>query len=97
MTSGTFGAMRKALEFEITAQPAAANFGSISRAMAASTGKDDLRRAFGLGRGDGHPRDALGQGSVEPPLGGLAIGFAARPVAGRQPLQSRNQGWFSSS
>ena len=29
--------MRKALEFVITAQPDAANFGSISRAMAAST------------------------------------------------------------
>ena len=29
--------MRKALEFEMTAQPAAANFGSNSRAMPAST------------------------------------------------------------
>ena len=37
MTSGTLGAMRKALEFETTAQPALANFGSISRAMAASS------------------------------------------------------------
>ena len=36
-TSGTSGAMRKALEFEMTAQPAAANFGSSSRAMPAST------------------------------------------------------------
>ena len=36
-TSGTSSTMRKALEFEMTAQPAAANFGSSSRAMPAST------------------------------------------------------------
>jgi hypothetical protein len=36
MTSGTLGCMRKALELETTAQPAAAKRGSISRAMSAS-------------------------------------------------------------
>jgi hypothetical protein len=36
-TRGTSGAMRKALEFDTTAQPAAANFGSSSRACSASS------------------------------------------------------------
>src|SRR5580692_220870 len=37
MTSGTLGCMRKALELDTTAQPAAANFGSSSRAMSVSS------------------------------------------------------------
>ena len=36
-TSGTSSTMRKALEFDTTAQPAAANFGSNSRATSASS------------------------------------------------------------
>src|ERR1700687_1035824 len=35
-TRGTSGTIRNALEFEITAHPAAANFGSSSRAISAS-------------------------------------------------------------
>ena len=55
-------------------------------------GEDDLGRAFGLGRGDGHVGDALGQRRVEAPLGGLAIGLAAGAVAGREPrdLETRD-------
>src|SRR5712691_2315069 len=37
MTKGTSDCMRSALEFETTAQPASANFGSISAAMEASS------------------------------------------------------------
>ena len=48
-------------------------------------GEDDLRRAIGLGRRNGHARDALGQGSVEAPLGGVAVLLAAGAVAGRKP------------
>ena len=53
-------------------------------------------RAFGLGRRDGHARDALGERSVEAPLGGFAVGLAAGAVAGGKPGDS-NHGWFSSS
>src|SRR5665213_3531963 len=37
MTSGTSACIRNALELEITAHPAAANFGSSSRAMSVSS------------------------------------------------------------
>jgi hypothetical protein len=37
MTSGTCGCMRKADELEMTAQPASANAGSMSRAISASS------------------------------------------------------------
>ncbi len=86
MTSGTLGAMRKALELETTAQPALANLGSSSRAMAASSAaKMIFGRALGLGRRDGHAGDALGQRGVEAPLGGFAVGLAAGAVAGSEP------------
>ncbi len=40
---------------------------------------------FGLGRRDGHARNALGQRSVEPPLGGFPVKLAAGTVAGGEP------------
>ena len=86
ITSGTLGAMRNALEFDTTAQPAAANRGSSSRAIVGiQRGKNDLRRALGIGRRNRHPGNALGQRRVQPPLGGLAVRLAAGAVAGRQP------------
>ena len=48
-------------------------------------GEDDFGCAFGLGRRDRHPRDALGAGSVEAPLGRVLVLFPARAVAGGQP------------
>ena len=42
-------------------------------------------RALGIGRRQGHLGDALGQRRIQPPLGSIAIGLAARPVTGRQP------------
>jgi len=91
-TRGTLGAMRKALELEMTAWPAAANFGSSSRAMAASMEAKMIfgrliggGRGVGLSRGDGHAGDAVGRGESKPPLGRFAIRFSAGPVAGREP------------
>jgi hypothetical protein len=97
MTSGTLGCMRKALEFETTAQPAAANFGSSSRAMSASSAAKIIFGApAGLGRRDRHLRDALGAGSVEAPFGGVLVRLPLeRSLAASQVIW--NQGWFSSS
>ena len=77
--------MRKALEFEITAQPAAANFGSISRAMAASTRQRSSSARPQAPPATRHLGDPLRQRRVQPPLRGLAVSLAARPVAGRKP------------
>ena len=76
-TRGTLAPMRKAEELEMTAQPAAANFGSSSLAMGASMDEKMMRRELGgvliAGEGLGrvglqhHAGDALGQGRVETP------------------------------
>ncbi len=48
-------------------------------------GKDDFRRAFGRGRGDGHAGDALREWRIEAPFGGFAVGLSARAVASGKP------------
>ncbi len=82
--------MRNALEFEITAQPAAANFGSSSRAISASSA---AKMIFGSS-----PSQSSGtfgctfiaamvrrQRSVQLPLAGLSIRLARAAVARRKP------------
>src|SRR6266550_2885184 len=54
-TRGTAATIRNALEFEITAHPAAANFGSSSRAMSASSA---AKMIFGSSTAD--PSGTLG-------------------------------------
>jgi len=72
----TLGAMRKALELETTAHPAAAKRGSISRAYAASMeAKMIFWRAFSIGWRDRHARDAVGERRIQPPPGSLTVGF----------------------
>ncbi len=86
ITSGTSACMRKALELEITAQPAAANCGSSSRAMSVSSAAKMMPgRAF-RSRGRNHHRgNAAGERSVQLPARGFAVGFAAGFVAGGEP------------
>ena len=80
--------MRNALEFEITAQPAAANFGSsLACNVRVHAGKNNLRRA------SSGPRPAAtiifairaGSGVSSRHFARLAIRLPARPVAGRKP------------
>ncbi len=89
--------MRKALEFEITAQPAAANFGSISRAIAASTLANTI---FGAPSGSAGDTTIFairsGSGVSKRHLAASPYGFPLdRSLAATQ--VTSNQGWFSSN
>ncbi len=81
--------MRKAEELEMTAQPAAANLGSSSRAMGASMEEKMMRgsslASFGRVGLEDHLRDARGEGRVEAPVTGLGVGLAGAAVAGGEP------------
>ncbi len=91
MTSGTSVVMRKALEFEMTAQPAAANFGSSSWATEASSAAKMMRgsSADGVPSGvfgmQGHAGDVRGQRRLELPAAGLVVALAGAAIAGREP------------
>src|SRR3984957_6209632 len=96
MTKGTSDCMRKALELETTAQPAAANCGSRSRAMAASRA---AKMIFGA------PSGLAGATVILATLAGMAVfnrHLAASPY-GRPSERSdaashatSNHGWCSS-
>ena len=78
--------MRKALELLTTAQPAAANCGSSSRAMPASRAAKITRGApSGEALDTGIWRTRCRDGRLQPPAYGVAIALPGRAVGSGQP------------
>ena len=78
--------MRNALELETTAQPAAANCGSSSRAIEESRAAKIIFGApCGLGGRNRHLGDVGGDGSFQTPARGFGIRPAFRPIGSGKP------------
>src|SRR5450432_1346459 len=98
MTSGTSGAMRKAPEFETTAQPASANAGSISRAAVESSAAKISLGVSLAGDAEFTVRAATrgGKGVERRHVVASAYFLPAERSEAESQLTS-NHGWFSSN
>ena len=86
MTSGTFSLHAKGAG---VADHGATGGGKLrlqfARDARIQRGEDDPRRAFGRGVRDRHLAHALGDGRLQTPAHGVAIGLSGGAVGGRQP------------